>query len=114
MIIDQALREAGVPMTVRIFATDIDHNAIESASRGQYDEQAIELVPEKYRERYFVQSQDGEWRICQHLREQVVFARHNILNDPPFLDIDLVTCRNLLIYFDAAVQSIVMSFSIMP
>lgn len=92
---------------VQIFATDIDEAAIAVAREGRYTlNDAADITPERLR-RFLVP--DGEdFKIRQEIREMVLFAHHNVLKDPPFSRIDLITCRNLLIYFNHAAQERVM------
>lgn len=88
---------------LKIFATDVDQQCVEGAGLGQYPESAAaELSPERL-ERFFVRKGDN-FVIKNDLRQCIVFARHNLLADPPFTRIDLVTCRNTLIYFKASAQ----------
>ncbi|MGI9449865.1 MAG: CheR family methyltransferase [Geminicoccaceae bacterium] len=103
MLLDEQISKLASPPTVRFFATDIHPGALETASRGLYKREAIsDLSPERL-QRYFVR--DGEdYQIAPWLRQSILFSQHNILRDPPFTQIDLVTCRNLLIYFDRPTQ----------
>ncbi|MGL4809379.1 MAG: CheR family methyltransferase, partial [Giesbergeria sp.] len=78
--------------------------ALEVASRGQYDQEALAAVPEALQGRYFVREGQGAMRVDGSLRRHVVFARHNLLSDPPFTRIDLAVCRNLLIYLQPEAQ----------
>ncbi len=96
-----ATLERQVP--IKIFATDIEETAIEAARAGVYSAVALQNVPVEYRERYF-QAENGDFRISKELRDLVLFARHNVLQDPPFANLDLVSCRNLLIYLNADAQ----------
>lgn len=91
------------PPKVQIFATDIDERAVAVGRAGVYPEGiANDLTPERLR-RFF--HKDGDrYRVSKVLREMVVFAVHNVLRDPPFSRIDLVSCRNLLIYLDRDAQ----------
>jgi two-component system CheB/CheR fusion protein len=104
------------PPALQVFATDIHDAAIASARRAVYPETiAGDVAPERLR-RFFVFEQ-GRYRIKQELRELVMFATHNILRDPPFTKLDLVTCRNLLIYLNRAAQEQVVTlfeFSLRP
>lgn len=88
---------------LQIFATDIDATAIAKAREGVYTlNDAADVSPERLR-RFF--TLEGEnFRIRQEIRESVLFANHNVLRDPPFSRLDLVTCRNILIYLDHAAQ----------
>ncbi|GAB3928537.1 PAS domain S-box protein [Larkinella terrae] len=88
---------------VQIFATDIDENAIAIAREGRYTlNDAADVSPERLR-RFFTQEGD-EYRIRREIREMVLFAHHNVLKDPPFSRLDLISCRNLLIYLNQTAQ----------
>ncbi|MEP6558481.1 MAG: CheR family methyltransferase, partial [Burkholderiales bacterium] len=88
---------------VQVFASDIDEQAIARARAGLYlDNVASDLAPERLN-RYFVKEQ-GRLRVHKELRESVLFAAHNVLRDPPFSNLDLICCRNLLIYLDREMQ----------
>ncbi len=89
--------------TLQIYATDIDADAIDKARRGSYpDNIAADVTPERL-SRFFV-SDDGGWRVGKEIRDMVVFAPQNIISDPPFTKLDVLSCRNLLIYFNPALQ----------
>jgi two-component system, chemotaxis family, CheB/CheR fusion protein len=88
---------------VQIFATDIDKEAVEKARQAVYPATiALDLTPERLR-RFFVK-EDGTYRVHKNIREMVVFAPHNVIMDPPFTKLDLLCCRNLLIYFTSELQ----------
>ena len=91
------------PLNVKIFATDVHRHSLEVASAGMYDEEALADVTAARRERYFVRD-DHRYRVAKDLRQLIVFARHNLLTDAPFTRLDLVSCRNLLIYFQPLAQ----------
>jgi two-component system CheB/CheR fusion protein len=87
----------------KVFATDIDSDALEMASRAIYPHTIARDVPEKYLNRYFVR--DGTfYKVSPELRKHVVFAAHDVLKDPPFSHLDLVTCRNMFIYLNPMLQ----------
>jgi len=88
---------------LKIFATDLDEQSLRIARRGVYPASAVRDMPESLRQR-FVHVDGNEIEITKELRGCIVFARHNICQDPPFPGIDLISCRNLLIYFTAALQ----------
>ncbi|HEX5690985.1 MAG TPA: chemotaxis protein CheB, partial [Roseiflexaceae bacterium] len=93
---------------LQVFATDIDEHALEIARAGIYPESiAADLTPERLR-RFFTHD-DHHYRVTKQLRDTVVFATQNLTSDPPFSKIDLISCRNLLIYLDPAVQKRVMA-----
>jgi len=90
-------------MEVQIFATDVDADAIETARTGQYpDGIAVDVSPSRL-ERYFIR-QDSLFRIRKDIREMTVFAVQNAIKDPPFTKLDIISCRNLLIYLNADTQ----------
>ena len=93
----------------KIFATDMHPGSVEFASRGVYQERDMEGLSADFRRRYFNEISPGTWQITGEIRQHIVFAQHNILKDPPFTNMALVTCRNLLIYFDIAAQQRVIS-----
>lgn len=88
---------------IKIFATDVEQQYIDFASAGVYTEAiANEVSPERL-ERFFTR-RGNQYVIKNEIRQNVVFARHNLLEDPPFTRMDMVTCRNVLIYFDTPAQ----------
>ncbi len=93
---------------VQIFATDIDQNAIDIARRGVYPISAAQDIPDKYLSEYFT-VKETELTVRQELRNVTLFSRHNIFQDPPFINVDLVTIRNVLIYFNLALQERVLT-----
>lgn len=82
---------------VRIFATDIDEQAVALARTGLYPEAALENVDAAMRARYF-EFEGKQWRVSKQIRDMCVFAAHDVMRDPPFMRVDLISCRNLLIY----------------
>ncbi len=108
MLIDDYLQKSGKDIEVKIFATDIDIDSIEFASRGTYSFASIADIDETFAGKYFTR-QGSNVVIVPRLRKQIVFARHNILKDPPFIKNDIVTCRNMLIYMNNILQRKVLS-----
>jgi two-component system CheB/CheR fusion protein len=88
---------------IQVFATDLDERAIATARDGLYTEADVTEVSEERLQRFFQQEATG-YRIRRELRELVLFAHHNVLKDPPFSHLDLISCRNLLIYLNRAIQ----------
>ena len=88
---------------IKLLATDIHHRSLEAANFGVYDAAAVKKIPEDILKRYFEKS-GNNYQIRPFLRQMVVFSVHNILRDPPFTKIDLVSCRNLLIYLNDTAQ----------
>lgn len=103
IIVNDLLQSLGRQLEVKIFATDIDLDAIEFASKGIYPAGSVVEMDGHLVQRYFVQ-QNGSVAVHPNLRKQIVFARHNILKDPPFIKNDLITCRNMLIYMNPILQ----------
>lgn len=91
------------PRKVQIFATDIDEPALGVARAGRYPETLLQGVSSERREKYF--RRNGEsFVICKDVREMCVFSPHSVISDPPFSRMDLISCRNLLIYFGGDLQ----------
>jgi len=88
---------------LQIFATDLDPDAIAKARQGFYPSSIANDVSPGRLARFFVED-NGRFRICQEIRQMVVFAPHNVTMDPPFTRLDILTCRNLLIYLGADLQ----------
>ncbi|MCR5797057.1 MAG: protein-glutamate O-methyltransferase CheR [Eubacterium sp.] len=82
-----------------IIATDIDMDIIRVAKEGRYSERSIKGLPNKYIDKYFSRNLDGEYIISDRLKQFVTFKQHNLLSDRFPSDVDLVVCRNVLIYF---------------
>jgi two-component system CheB/CheR fusion protein len=89
---------------VQIFATDIDERALAVARAARYPEALLDSVSRERRKRFFI-SDGGSFVVSKDVRELCIFSAHSVIRDPPFSRIDLVSCRNLLIYFDADVQN---------
>lgn len=89
--------------SIQVFATDIDKDAIDKARLGTYPTNIAADVSEERLQRYFVK-EEYYYRIRKEIREMVVFAPHDIIIDPPFTKLDLLCCRNLLIYFNPELQ----------
>ncbi|MBA2538988.1 MAG: hypothetical protein H0V17_05080, partial [Deltaproteobacteria bacterium] len=92
----------------QIFATDVHRGSIELASRAFYSESSLVNVSPERRDRYFIRS-GGSYQLVPELRQAIVFAPHNVIKDAPFTRVDLVSCRNMLIYFQPPVQQKVLN-----
>ncbi len=104
IILQESLEEMNSPREVQIFATDIDPKAIQKARQGSYLENIVSDVSPERLKRFF--SKEGsQYRIRSAIREGLVFAEQNILADPPFSNVDLLVCRNLLIYLKPDAQN---------
>jgi two-component system CheB/CheR fusion protein len=89
---------------IQIFATDISETAIEQARAALYPASVVEDLPLERQKRFFTKT-DGQYRINKPIRDLCVFARQDLTRDPPFSKLDLVVCRNVLIYLSQAMQS---------
>jgi two-component system CheB/CheR fusion protein len=115
IVLAEALGEQAWP-DIRIFATDIDREAISFARRGIYPPSALNGLPAGVRDRYFVKS-DGHFEVAKRLRALMVFGEHDLGERAPFPRIDLLLCRNVLIYFAVPMQQIALetfAFSLLP
>ena len=109
ILLEEVLRECGeINLPCRFFATDLDRHATEIAGQGIYPESIAADIPPDLLEKYF-NRQGDHYQICRTVRERIVFAKHNLLKDPPFTRIDFVSCRNVLIYLQPAAQQRVLS-----
>ena len=88
---------------VQVFATDLDEDAIAAAREGFYTDADVADLPEERLKHFFHREGTG-YRIRRELRETMLFAHHNVLKDPPFSHLDLISCRNLLIYLNRTAQ----------
>ncbi len=102
------LSDRVIPPPIQIFATDISEGAIGKARSGVYlENQMVDVSPER-RTRFFIPQEGGSYRISKAVRELCVFARQDLGSDPPFSKIDLISCRNVLIYLGESLQKKVM------
>jgi two-component system CheB/CheR fusion protein len=104
MCLLECLDAVSMSPTIQIFGTDVSDQAIEEARAGQYLAARMEGVSPERRQRFFSEV-DGVFHINKSVRERCVFARHDLSHDPPFSGLDLVTCRNVLIYFQPALTA---------
>ncbi|MEG4026748.1 MULTISPECIES: chemotaxis protein CheB [unclassified Microcoleus] len=102
------LGDRAIQPPIQIFATDIGEQAIGKARSGVYSEnQMVDVSPER-RTRFFIAQEEGSYRISKAVRELCIFARQDLGSDPPFSNLDLVSCRNVLIYLGESLQKKVM------
>ena len=99
----EAFRRLGVTRAVKVFATDVEQQYLDHAAAGVYPDTIAAEVSAERLERWFTRRPDG-YVVRAEVRQMVIFARHNLLADPPFTRMELVTCRNALIYFQPAAQ----------
>ena len=103
ILLKEYMEKTGKAYPFQIFATDLDQSAINRARDGIYPGGIAADVSAKRLERFF-KLEDGQYRISKEIRETVVFATQNLIQDPPFTHVDLISCRNLLIYLSAELQ----------
>ncbi len=116
VLFEEHFNAGGRPREVKIFATDIDRDALEVAGNGLYPETIRADVSPERLELFFTR-QGEQYQVSRAIRQRVVFANHDLTSDPPFGRVSLVTCRNLLIYFAQEMQQQVISgfrFSLRP
>ena len=99
----EALQERKLSVPVQVFATDLDEGALATAREGRYPKTIEANVSEERLARYFI-DEGTHYRVRKEVREAVVFAVHSVLKEPPFLRLDLISCRNLLIYLERSLQ----------
>ncbi len=103
MLLKEYMHTNSIRKDIKIFATDIDTNSLEYAGLGLYPDSIASDISQDRINRFF--NRKGErYQVNDSIRSMVIFARHNILQDPPFSKIDLISCRNLLIYLNNQVQ----------
>lgn len=103
ILLRECLDNAHRPLGVQIFGSDLDAAAIETARIGRYPEGIAGDVPPPRLERFFLRD-DGSYRIRKEIRDLAIFAPQNVIKDPPFTKLDLISCRNLLIYLNSDLQ----------
>lgn len=103
IVLLEYMEKAGIHVPVQVFATDIDMHAIEAARAGLYPESiAADITPPRL-SRYFTRAENG-YQISKQIRDMCLFAKQNVVKDPPFSRLDLISCRNLLIYLGPVLQ----------
>jgi two-component system CheB/CheR fusion protein len=108
ILMHECVQRANKNQGLKIFATDIDAKAIDFARAGRYPLGISAYVSPERLERFFVH-EDDTYRINKETRERIIFAPHNVTSDPPFTHIDVVSCRNLLIYLEPELQQQVLT-----
>jgi two-component system CheB/CheR fusion protein len=101
--LDEFLGEKVHNKKIQIFASDISEKAIKKARAGIYTKADVEILSASRLENYFTKNGDG-YEVSKHIRDMCVIAPHNFLKDPPFAKMDLISCRNVLIYMDTFLQ----------
>lgn len=103
ILMSEAMEAIGAKQSVQVFGTDIDGAALSMARQGRYPAGSVQTLSEERLERYFVR-ENSDYQISPSLREACIFSPHNVIDDPPFSRIDLISCRNLLIYLNTKAQ----------
>ena len=104
ILLQERLGELKQGLKVQVFATDIDSRAIAQARVGAYPANIVADVSPHRLARFFVKEPGGGYRVHKGIRDMVVFSEQDVLKDPPFSKLDLLSCRNLLIYMDGVLQ----------
>ena len=103
ILFEEAMEELSIRRDIKIFGTDLDSDSIMTAVRGVYGDNIIEDVSISRLSRFFTRK--GNKYVIRHdIRKMIIFAQHNVFQDPPFGKLDLISCRNVLIYFQAVLQ----------
>ncbi|HSE87168.1 MAG TPA: CheR family methyltransferase [Candidatus Binatia bacterium] len=108
MLLMEEMARARKSFKLQVFASDIDPEALKGAREGVYPQSSAVDLSEERLARFFIK-QDGTYQIDKQVREAVTFAAHNVLMDPPFLNMELISCRNLLIYIEPEMQKKILS-----
>jgi two-component system CheB/CheR fusion protein len=103
LLINDYLEKNSLAKNIKVFATGIDKSALQTASKGLFPESIVSNIPNYYLGKYFIK-QGNQYLISKKIRESIVFAEHNLLNDPPFTNLHMISCRNLLIYLKPDAQ----------
>jgi len=103
IIMREIIEETGRDLQVQIFGSDINEDAVNFARAGEYPLAIADDIDPKRLEKYFIRNENG-YKVRKVVREMVIFAPHDVIRDPPFLHLDLISCRNLLIYFEPVLQ----------
>ena len=112
IVLRELMDEAGMDHQVQIFGSDINEESIDIARKGEYPWAIADNIDPQRLDKYFIKQEDG-YKIKKNIREMTIFAPHDIGRDPPFIHLDILSCRNLLIYFEPILQKKVLeSFSI--
>lgn len=103
ILFQEVLDELQVSRDIKIFATDVDSRAIEQAGKGVFSKNIIDDITPDRLSRFFVK-QSEEYHVSKQIRRMIVFAPHNMFSDPPFGKLDMISCRNVMIYFQPVLR----------
>jgi two-component system CheB/CheR fusion protein len=104
MLLEEAFESRGLSPKFQIFATDIDERALQLARQGTFSAEGVVPIPSHLCRKYFTEL-GGFFTAVKPLRDRIIFSKHNLVTDPPFSRIDLISCRNLLIYLNGPLES---------
>jgi len=107
ILLSEVLKETGLHKNIQIFATDLDGDSIRTARHGIYPASSLSEMDEGIIKHYFT-IKDDSYQVIKTIRDMVIFSEHDVTRDPPFNNLDIVVCRNLLIYFNQNLQQRVM------
>ena len=108
MLLMDEIARARKNVRLQVFASDIDREALHYAREATYSQSIAADVPDERLTRFFTKK-DGTYKVAKQVREVVTFAEHNVISDPPYLKMDLISCRNLLIYIEPEIQKRVLN-----
>lgn len=118
ILILEQLRETGKNCPLAVFATDANEAALQLGRNASYPLGVATQISSEYMQRYFVESTDSDhFQVAKPLREVIIFGAQNVMSDPPFSRVDIICCRNMLIYFEAEIQQKIFSlfnFALQP
>ncbi|MGF1546026.1 MAG: chemotaxis protein CheB [Thiotrichales bacterium] len=103
MLLSEHLGKRISRYNIHVFASDLDEDALAVARQGVYPKAAVSAIPKKLLNDYFTRQNDT-YKLVPAIRDMILFARHDLVKDPPFSHLDMISCRNVLIYFNIALQ----------
>ena len=103
ILLQEHIQKNDLQIDFKLFATDIHKRALDKAATGVYSEENVTGMEQEYLEKYF-RLRKSQYHVVRELRQKVVFAAHNVLHDAPFTQLDLITCRNMMIYLQPEAQ----------
>jgi chemotaxis methyl-accepting protein methylase len=98
ILMKEELKARGDNLVVKIWATDVDSDALEKAKVAEYEQNSIKEVNKQQLEDYFISLDNGNYKLKEEMKQAVIFAKHNLIGDPPLQFMDIIFCRNVLIY----------------
>ncbi|MGG3622941.1 CheR family methyltransferase [Bacillus gobiensis] len=108
ILFSEELEKRKLDMDLQIFATDINRRSIQKASKGCYTENEVSSIPSEWLKKYFDKT-GQRYSVKKILRNHIIFAPHNLIRDTPFVNLDFISCRNVMIYFQRKLQEKVLS-----